>query len=244
MINTFQFSVLGIGVAFINLDMAETYGFAESDMNSALIPSRLRRRMSSATRLALAAGERACKDAGVNVSSMPSVFASIVGEIKITDTLCRNIVAKKLPISPTQFHNSVHNTAAGYWSMVTKNQHATQAIGAGENTLVMGLLESHCQLQMTTEQVLLVCYEEKAPEPLVTGEQISNCAVAFLLGRVKDGEDYISLYQGGCGFVNQSWSAVAKALTLAKTIRDLNVQQPLSISTAKDGWCAKVVKGA
>lgn len=242
MSNTFKFSVLGIGAAFVDLDMAEMHGFVESDMNSELLPPRLRRRMSSATRLALVAGERACKDAVVDISSIPSVFASIVGEIKITDTLCRNIAEKRLPISPTQFHNSVHNTAAGYWSMITKNRHATQAIGAGENTLVMGLLESHCQLQMTTEQILLICYEEMAPEPLVTGEQVSDCAVAFLLGRAKDGEDAIGIYQGGCGSVNQSWSAVAKALALAETIRKQDSQQPLSISTVEEGWCARILK--
>lgn len=252
--NLLQFSVLGMGVAFVDTDMAEAHGYVDCDMNSDLLPPRLRRRMSSATRLALAAGERACKDANVELNSMPSVFASIVGEIKITDVLCRNIAEKNLPISPTQFHNSVHNTAAGYWSIVTKNQHASQAIGAGENTLMMGMLECHCQLQISADKVLLICYEESAPEPLVMGEQISDCAVAFLLGRATEGQDLVSIYQDESeqgnrgqdddGGDSSSWSAVAKALAFAKLIRNQNSEDVFPVSTVADGWFAKVEHGA
>ena len=242
--NLLQFSVLGMGAAFVDSDMADEHGFVDCDMNSDLLPPRLRRRMSAATRLALAAGERACKDANAELNSMPSVFASIVGEIKITDVLCRNIAENNLPISPTQFHNSVHNTAAGYWSIVTKNSHASQAIGAGENTLVMGLLECHCQLQMSAEKVLLICYEESAPEPLVVGNQVSDCAVAFLLGRVTKGQSVVSIYQDDGEGESQSWSAVAKALDLTKLIQNQNKETIVPISTVVDGWCAKVEHGA
>ncbi len=241
-----RFSVLGVGTSFVESAMAETHGFADCDMNSQLLSPRLRRRMSSATRLALTAGERACADANVDVSSVPSVFASIAGEIKVTDTLCRNIAGRDFPLSPTQFHNSVHNTAAGYWSMVTKNKHAAQALGAGENTWVMGLLESCCQLRSLTDKVLLICYEEAAPEPLVMGEQISDCAVAMLLGIPSDKKRSVCIYQQRvehAGASTELWSPVSAALALAKAVRHPQNSSKLPISSTAHGWYAEVVHG-
>jgi len=242
--NTIQFSLLGVGTAFSDSAMAKSYGFSGCDMNSQLASPRLRRRMSSATRLALAAGERACADANIDVSSVPSVFASVAGEIKVTDTLCRNIATRDFPLSPTQFHNSVHNTAAGYWSMVTKNRHAAQALGAGEDTWVMGLLDCYCQLQMTTDKVLLICYEETVPEPLLMGEQIADCAVAMLLSMPSDKKRSVRIYQEDhedVGGVIKSYSPLSAALDVAKAVYHQQNESKLAISSVTEGWYAEVL---
>lgn len=242
MTQTLNFSVLGMGVAFVDLEQAVAYGFSDCDMNSDLLPPRLRRRMSHATRLALSAGERACLDAGVGLDSLPSVFASIAGEIKITDVLCRAIAEHNLPVSPTQFHNSVHNTAAGYWSIATNNRHESQAIGAGENTLIMGLLESVCQLQVTANKVLLICYDEQTPEPLLKDRQLSDCAVAFVLGKPMTSETHIKVFQHDAELElhNHSGSVMEKALAFAAMVRNKDSSVSVPLSQFDERWLAEL----
>ena len=68
-------------------------------------------RTNSATRIAISAARRATANNG---RSPPAIFISTLGEMQITDTLYNAIAHQNYPLSPTQFHNSVHNTAAGY----------------------------------------------------------------------------------------------------------------------------------
>ena len=49
-------------------------------------------------------------------------------------------------ISPTRFHNSVHNAAAGYWTIGAGCMQATTALSAYDATFAEGLLEALAQL--------------------------------------------------------------------------------------------------
>lgn len=239
---TMECSVLGMGVAFAELSEKSTEAkvFSTNDMESALLSPRVRRRMSVATKLSIAAGERACSDAGVEADSLPCIFASIAGEIKVTDVLCRAIAKHELPVSPTQFHNSVHNTAAGYWSMTTKNKHPMQAIAAGENTFFAALMESMMQLEAGAAQVLLVCYEEQAPEPLVNNQPFSDCAIGFVLS--KDTTNGVELRLAQATETNdgsQDWSAVYKAYALALQVKKQEKGSVL-VSDKRSAWMAEI----
>jgi len=234
-------SILGVGVAFACAAEKASTVFAASDMESSMLPPRVRRRMSMATKLAIAAGERACSDAGIEADSLPCVFASVAGEIKVTDILCRAIAQQELPVSPTQFHNSVHNTAAGYWSMTTKNKHPMQAIGAGENTLFAALVESMMQLKSGAEKVLLVCYEETAPEPLMKSGQFSDCAVGFVLSKVSSGGVRVGFERGHApDCPRYGWSAVYKAFALALRVKGEESGCVL-VSDTSNSWVAEVL---
>lgn len=135
------------------------------DVDKTLIPVALRRRTSVTTRIAITAAQEACRQAKIESKTLPAVFASLGGEIQVTDALCR-LLPKDEPLSPTQFHNSVHNTTAGYWGILNQCKAPVTAIAAVDDTFAMGLLEAWTQLQLNPGTVLLVCYDEEWPQYL------------------------------------------------------------------------------
>ena len=159
--------------------LLESFAITASEVDNALIPATMRRRTSLTTRMAITAATLACQQAGVNAQTLPSVFASLGGEIQITDALCRLLPDPEALLSPTQFHNSVHNTTAGYWSILNQAQAPTTAIAAADDGFAMGLLEAWSQLQFSPGDLLLVCYDEYWPQYLAApiGETALACAL-------------------------------------------------------------------
>lgn len=127
-----------------------------------------RRRAPSTVAVALEVALAACAAAERDPASLPSVFASTHGELAITDYMCATLADQPATISPTRFHNSVHNAAAGYWSIGTGATSATTAISAFDATFAQGLLEALVQLATGTEAVLLVAYDGPSVGPLAT----------------------------------------------------------------------------
>ncbi len=185
--------IIGTGIACADPEFLPRFGITDTGIATDLLPPMLRRRTSQATRISIAAAARACEAANISPKDIPSVFVSIAGEIQITDKLCRNIAREEFPLSPTQFHNSVHNTAIGYWSIITGNTHPAQAMGAAEDSLAMGLLEAWAQLQNGAEHVLLVCYDENTPEPMWPDNRQASLATAFVLSRIKTPQTNITI---------------------------------------------------
>jgi hypothetical protein len=142
----------------------------------------VRRRTSIATRVAITAAERACA-AARSSRKLPAIFVSSAGESEVADSLCRSIARHEFPLSPTLFHNSVHNTAAGYWSMVTDSMASMQAMAALEDGFALGLLEAWCQLRTVADRVLLVVFDEAMPAQLLPDNSWETCAFALALGR-------------------------------------------------------------
>jgi hypothetical protein len=99
---------------------------------------------------------------------LPSVFASTHGDLGITDYMCATLADAPRTISPTRFHNSVHNAAAGYWTIGAGCMQAATAISASDATFAEGLVEALVQLATGTEAVLLVAYDSEAPGPLAS----------------------------------------------------------------------------
>ncbi|MBW3551673.1 MAG: beta-ketoacyl synthase chain length factor, partial [Proteobacteria bacterium] len=125
-----------------------------------------RRRAPASVAVALEVGLQACRAAGREPSSMPSVFASMHGELSITDYMCATLAVQPDAISPTRFHNSVHNAAAGYWTIGAGAVQAATAISSFDATFAQGLLEALMQLHAGDEAVLLVCYDGDSAGPL------------------------------------------------------------------------------
>lgn len=170
----------GYGVAFEDAELAREKGFEGSDKTS-LLPASLRRRTSVATRTAFAAAERACRMADVEPAQLPAIFTSSVGEIDVTDKLCSDIARNNYPLSPTRFHNSVHNTASGYWSIAVGSGQPAMAMAGYQDGFALGLLEAWCQLQCGADRLLLVCFEERPSELLLPGHGWFGGAAAFVL---------------------------------------------------------------
>jgi hypothetical protein len=173
--------ITGTGISFHDPDKAIEFGYQGCDMQTGLLPPSLKRRTSVATKTAFAAAERACTSACIKPSALPTIFTSSLGEIEVTDRLCSDIGHGNYPLSPTRFHNSVHNTASGYWSIAVGSTHPAMAMSGYEDSLALGLLEAWSQLQCITDQLLLVCYEEMPPELLLPDNDWFGCAVAFVL---------------------------------------------------------------
>ncbi|MEW8383556.1 MAG: beta-ketoacyl synthase chain length factor, partial [Candidatus Thiodiazotropha taylori] len=75
-----------------------------------------RRRTTRTIKIALQAAEEALQGF-TGSESLASVFSSSEGDLDIIDQICLALTEEGRPVSPTQFHNSVHNAPAGYWSI-------------------------------------------------------------------------------------------------------------------------------
>jgi len=169
-------------------ELLTPFNLPSHEVDKTLLPAAMRRRTSLSTKMAITAATLACEQAKVETKSLPSVFASLGGEIQVTDALCRLLPDDNELLSPTQFHNSVHNTTAGYWSILNQCQAPTTAIAAADDTFAMGLIEAWSQLQQSeqTEQ-LLVCYDEIWPQYLAAPIGKIPFACALVLSTQAEG---------------------------------------------------------
>ena len=127
-----------------------------------------RRRAPETVAVALEVALAACAAAGREPATLPSVFASTHGDLAITDYMCATLVAEPATISPTRFHNSVHNAAAGYWTIGAGCMQAATAISAFDASFAQGLIEALVQLAAGSEAVLLVAYDSETVGPLAS----------------------------------------------------------------------------
>jgi Beta-ketoacyl synthase, N-terminal domain len=146
-----------------------------------LLPPTERRRAPDTVSVALEAALEACRSADVAPGSLPSVFASMHGDLAITDYMCATLAATPALISPTRFHNSVHNAAAGYWTIAAECTRPYTALSAGENSFGAGLFEACVQAESGRESVLLVAYDIDARGPLVPISRSRHILAAALV---------------------------------------------------------------
>lgn len=147
-----------------------------------------RRRAPETVAVALEVALAACRDAGADPAQLPSVFASCYGELSISDYMCQTLASDPTSLSPTRFHNSVHNAAAGYWTIGTGAHAPATALCAGPWTFAQGLLEAMAQLEEGAGQVLLVGYDGSAVGALASQAPTSGLlGTALVLGRQEPG---------------------------------------------------------
>jgi hypothetical protein len=132
----------------------------------ALLPATERRRASASVRWALAAGEQALQACGRDGAGLATVFASCGGDGAITHQICEALAAAPRAVSPTRFHNSVHNAPAGYWSIAARSHAPSTSLGGGESTFAVGLLEAATQATVEARSVLLIAYDLPYPPPM------------------------------------------------------------------------------
>jgi hypothetical protein len=149
-----------------------------------MLPLNERRRSTPAIRLAFQAAEDATRTSTVPAAGLASVFASSDAELAIIHRICLALTTTQRLISPTDFHNSVHNAAAGYWSIGAGARAASTTISAHDGSFGAGLLEA-CSLVLADDcDALLVAFDLPAPEPLNAARCIASpAAVALVLTR-------------------------------------------------------------
>ncbi|MCQ4164266.1 beta-ketoacyl synthase chain length factor [Tahibacter harae] len=127
-----------------------------------LLPAAERRRAPETVLYAAQAAAEACAQAGLDPAVLPCIFASAQGDIAINDYMCATLASAPLELSPTKFHNSVHNAAVGYWSIATGCRAASTAISAWTSNFGNGLLEAALQAADCAAPVLLSVYDTAA----------------------------------------------------------------------------------
>jgi len=128
--------------------------------------SRDRRRASDTVRLAVEIGFDAAASARLAPGDLPAVFASSHGEGAATHKLLAALTETHPFVSPTLFHNSVHNTPAGYWSIAAGTRAPTTSICAGRSTFAVAFMKAASIVTLDGLPALLVAYDAPFPDPL------------------------------------------------------------------------------
>ncbi len=148
----------------------------------AILPPAERRRASRLVKLALAVGMEAVTHAGADAATLATVFSASCGDGHNCHALCEQLASDDRQVSPTRFHNSVHNTAAGYWGIATGAMTPCQVLCAYDWSFAAGLVEAAVQVVTTHAPVLLIAYDAEYPEPIHAVRPTPDAAgVALLL---------------------------------------------------------------
>jgi hypothetical protein len=147
-----------------------------------LLHPRLRRRTSTLTRASVTALEAAVGQAGADLDAVRFVLVSSFGEIETTVELLAQLADPQGPVSPTKFHNSVHNTATGYMSIASGNHREATALAGGAHNLEIAALELLAGLAIDGGDAVLLVGEERLPEPFARPDSDPTFAAALLFG--------------------------------------------------------------
>ena len=147
-----------------------------------LLPAAERRRTGAPVRLALAAAHEAFAQAQRDPAETATVFTSSSGDGDNVHQIFEVLASSEREVSPTRFHNSVHNAAAGYWSLGTQSRAPSTSLCAYDASFAAGLLEVAAQIGAGSGAAALVAYDHPYPEPLSSKRPVSGTfGVALVL---------------------------------------------------------------
>lgn len=149
---------------------------AISRPTAAALSTQERRRAPESVLVAMEVASQALHMSHRTSENLACVFASAYGDQATTDYMCRVLAQTPTELSPTRFHNSVHNASAGYWTIASGCHAPSSAVCAGQASFGAGLLEAAIQANADERAVLLVCSDTAGTGPL--GELI-GCQLAF-----------------------------------------------------------------
>jgi len=132
----------------------------------AILPAAERRRSGAMVRLTLATGLEAIAASSLDAATLTTVFSSSGGDGETCHAICEMLASNDRLISPTRFHNSVHNAASGYWSIATGTMAPAAVLGAYDASFGAGLLEALTQVAVDGNRVVLLVCDTRYPEPL------------------------------------------------------------------------------
>lgn len=137
------------------------------DPPAATLSPQERRRSIATARLAIEVAGQACAAAGrQNIRDYITVFSSSGGDLATLGSICETLARDPRLLSPTRFHNSVHNAPGGYWGIASGCERASTSLSAGPASFAAGLLEAATQCAVEDAPVMLVAYDVPGPEPL------------------------------------------------------------------------------
>jgi len=184
--------VTGLGFWAPGLDGPLALASGRSDATvtepaSALLSSGLARRASPLTRMLVEVATQAGQRGSVDLEKVATVFASSCGEIEVLRSLLETLDTGG-ELSPTAFHNSVYNTASGYFSIAAANRSFATTIAAGDQTVAMALLEAFCVLEERRNPVIVAFADEPSTIPFLWREGAQAMAAALCLSAERPAE--------------------------------------------------------
>jgi hypothetical protein len=159
-----------------------------------ILPAAERRRTGMPVKLALAAGLDALAHSARAASTLPTVFTSSGGDGQVLHEICETLASPDRQVSPTRFHNSVHNAPAGYWGIATQSREPSTSLCAYDWSFAAGLLEAAVQIVTEHEAALLVSFDLPYPAPIDALRPIhGTLGIALLLARARSDQARASL---------------------------------------------------
>ena len=143
------------------------------------LPATERRRATPVTRLALDLAMEAAGDQ--DTRKLSAVFCSSGGEVTVVHEIFSMLAEGDTVLSPTAFHNSVHNAAAGYWSIASGSVYPADSLCAFDDSFGAGLAECCLRFAEGQRNLLLVAYDIPPPYPIALHRRIDNAIGGALL---------------------------------------------------------------
>ena len=151
------------------------------------LPAAERRRASRVIKLCIALGTEATQSAGLAGKYLASVFSASNGDGHNIHAICEALAQPDRMVSPTRFHNSVHNAASGYWSIAAASMQASTVLAAFNATFAAGLLEAVVQANSSPVPILLLAYDSEYPEPIQSKRPMPDAGgIGLILTNVQD----------------------------------------------------------
>jgi hypothetical protein len=148
----------------------------------ALLPPNERRRATQIVRLAFRCSEDALAGTPLPAAGLATVFASSDGDTEVMHRINHALAQPARAISPTDFHNSVHNAAAGYWSIAVGAKLPSTSLAAHDASFAAGLTEAVALALGDGHDTLLAVCDMRMPPPLDEKRPIAQpCGVALVL---------------------------------------------------------------
>lgn len=152
---------------------------------SDLLPPAERRRTGLAVKIALAVGSEAVALARREAAELPAVFASSAGEGENMQAIFSTLADDAREISPTRFHNSVHNAPSGYWSIAAKCMAPSISLACYDASFAAGIIEAGAQAFTGKSAVVLMSYDAPYTHPL---DKVRPISAGFGISLVLNGK--------------------------------------------------------
>ncbi|MEB8432437.1 beta-ketoacyl synthase chain length factor [Cocleimonas sp. KMM 6892] len=139
-----------------------------------IIPANERRRAPLPVKLAVESSWQATQSADLDPKDLACVFVSGLGDTQLTDYMCKVLATENMQLSPTKFHNSVHNAAAGYWTISTGCMKAANSVAGFNESVSLAILEAVTQCVQEQAPVQITFYDAPSSEilkPLLKNDQ-------------------------------------------------------------------------
>lgn len=151
------------------------------------------RRAPHAVRLALEAATQALGTH--HATSIGAVFCSAFGDMANTDAILSTLAQTPDQVSPTRFTHSVHNAAAGHWSMAAASHASMSALACGREGIGPALLAALLEVRASAAPQLLVMFDVADAGALADAAPCAlDFAVALLLAPVVDDASGLRLH--------------------------------------------------